>query len=189
LTASPGRPGDGRSDEARRRGGLPAGVLKVALVVCLALLLIAPTTGAWDGNGRAEAAWAELQVGLKSWRTPDGGRQQSFTDCGWCGRFVAHAYGATKVGFKDAKAMKTATLRAGSMRYGSVAHAPVGAIVFYDLSKHGHVGIHVGDGYVVHAGYGERVRRDYWNALENYAGWTYPPPAKWPGRSSLSNQE
>jgi hypothetical protein len=164
-------------------------VAVVAVAAAASVLLAAQKTAAWDGNGSAEAAWAELQVGLKAWRAPDGHRQQSYTDRGWCGRFVAHAYGAKKVGFRDARAMLKAAAKSGTLRDGSPAEAPLGALVFYDLSEHGHVGIHVGGGYVVHAGYAERVRRDYWAELDGYVGWSYPPPERWPGRSSVSTKE
>jgi hypothetical protein len=181
------------SGPPRTAVGRGARLLVLLLAVTLAaaglVLVSAEKTGAWDGNGSAEAAWAELQVGLKSWHAPGGGRQQSYTDRGWCGKFVAHAYGAKRVGFYDARALRAAAADAGTLRSGPVTSAPLGALVFYDLSEHGHVGIHVGGGYIVHAGYAERVRRDYWDWLDAYVGWSYPPPQKWPGRSSISTEE
>jgi hypothetical protein len=179
----------GRLTWAKDRRRLPLLLVAVVLATSLFVLLAAQTTGAWDGNGSAEAAWAELQVGLRAWRAPDGHRQQSYTDRGWCGKFVAHAYGAEKVGFRDARAMQTAAVKRGTMRYTPATAAPLGALVFYDLSEHGHVGIHVGGGYVVHAGFAERVRLDYWDTLDGYVGWSYPPPRRWPGRSSVSARE
>jgi hypothetical protein len=172
---------------AWRRIALP--LLLIVVATALTGLLIAQETGAWDGNGTAEAAWAELHVGLKAWKTPNGEKQRSYTDRGWCGRFVAHAYGAKKVGFRDARAMQEAAAKRGTLSSTPVTWAPTGALVFYDLSEHGHVGIHVGGGYVVHAGYDERVRMDYWDAIDAYVGWSYPPPARWPGRSSVSAKE
>lgn len=172
----------------RLRALLLAAALSAALAAGLALA-VTQTTGAWDGNGSAEAAWAELQVGLKAWHTPDGRHQRSYTDRGWCGRFVAHAYGADKVGFRNARAMLKVAEHDGTLERGALEHAPLGALVYFDLSEHGHVGIHVGGGYVVHAGYDVRVRRDYWTAIGGYVGWSYPPPARWPGRSSVSAKE
>jgi len=187
------RAGDARRPRrARRSLGLRELAVVVTVVVVAAVagvLLAAQKTAAWDGNGSAEAAWAELQVGLRAWRAPDGQRQQSYTDRGWCGKFVAHAYGAKKVGFRDARAMLKAAAKSGTLHDGSPAEAPLGALVFYHLSEHGHVGIHVGGGYVVHAGYAERVRRDHWATIDGYAGWSYPPPERWPGRSSISAKE
>ena len=188
----PSGPHAGDSRRARWSLGareLTVVVAVVAVAAVAGVLLAAQSTTAWDGNGSAEAAWAELQVGLKAWLTPDGHRQQSYTDRGWCGKFVAHAYGAEKVGFRDARAMLKAAAKSGTLRDGSPAEAPLGALVYYDLSEHGHVGIHVGGGYVVHAGYAERVRRDYWAALDGYIGWSYPPPERWPGRSNIAAQE
>jgi len=185
-----GRPQGEARQSARGAAGrrLTISLAVVALAAAL-VLAAAQSTGAWDGNGSAEAAWAEIHVGLKSWRAPDGHRQQSYTDRGWCGRFVAHAYGAKKVGFRNAKAMLKAAAKDGTLRGGSPEAAPLGALVYYDLSEHGHVGIHVGGGFVVHAGYGERVRRDYWALIDGYAGWSYPPPDRWPGRSNVSAKE
>ncbi len=189
-------PPSGRGTADSRRGRWSPGARELAVVVAVVVvaavagvLLAAQKTAAWDGNGSAEAAWAELQVGLKAWRAPDGHRQRSYTDRGWCGRFVAHAYGAERVGFHDARAMLEAAEAEGTLDCGALESAPQGALVYFDLSEHGHVGIHVGGGYVVHAGYDERVRRDYWTAIGGYVGWSYPPPERWPGRSSVSARE
>jgi hypothetical protein len=155
------------------------------LLACLALLLVwPPGTGASDGNGLAEARWAERQVGKVAWRAPGGGRQESITDVGWCLKFAAHAYGAKKVGYEDARSLLSAMERAGRVEHTPLDDAPEGALAFFDVSSYGHVGVHVGAGFVVHAGYEETVELDHYRSIERYVGWVYPVPATWPGRWS-----
>jgi hypothetical protein len=98
---------------------------------------------------------------------------------GWCGKFVAHAFGAPALGHATAwKAARAFGLRSGT--------PPPGSLVFFRPTSAvtaGHVGIALPDGKMVSAqSNGIRVASlstAYWRAL--YAGWA-PAPGSWPGR-------
>lgn len=98
---------------------------------------------------------------------------------GWCGKFVAHAFGAPALGYTTAwNAARAFGLRGGA--------PPPGSLVFFKATSAvpaGHVGIALPDGKMISAQsngiHVASLSLAYWKAL--YAGWA-PAPASWPGR-------
>lgn len=96
----------------------------------------------------------------------------------YCGRFAQHAYDLR--GKDSARVMYNELKRKGVVNNNS--NVPVGAFIFWDLSKHGHVGICSGNEKVIHTGLKETlreegVREDPISEIseKKYLGWAYPP--------------
>ncbi len=146
-----------------------------------------------DWRGAAACAWAQRQFeagiaghaascGLQSWSQ-------------WCARFVANAYGAPGAGADSANQLWK-KLQDQGRAHSREKPTKRGSLVFWTWKEQGHVGIWIGDGWVIHAGgtYAQPVRRD---KLENigklsvmregnseYLGWA-APPENWPGTTLL----
>lgn len=120
--------------------------------------------------------WARGQLGVwKTTLTPDG------MWSGWCERFVEIAYGTTGR-YPSAIADYNAQRAAG--RISTSMNPPAGALVFYNLSSYGHVGVSIGGGQVISTkgiNTWEPVRQHGVTDLSGYLGWSYAPMA-WPGR-------
>ena len=91
-----------------------------------------------DQNAIEAANWAKQRVGTEGWR--------------WgCANFVANTYDQQGAGYESAIDMANNLRKTKS----SPEQAPVGALLFWDKASangySGHVGIHVGDGFVIHA--------------------------------------
>ncbi len=133
-------------------------------------------------NPEGEIAWAKDHVGKTGWYTPGGEWQESIDNngIGWCARFVANAYMTEGAGgnAKDLKNYNGCIFHPGD----SYWNAPKGALLFFDLTEWGHVGLYIGDGKVIHAGYSDVVLESDVSDIGNYSGWGYPPPNTWEGR-------
>lgn len=110
------------------------------------------------------AEWALKRVGSDGWR--------------WgCLNFVANAYNQQEAGRYTAHILANELSIAGALIKESPNRAPVGALIFWYAYEGnlwaGHVGIHVGNGEVVHAGFG-LVRKDnmkgLWPGIIGFAG-------------------
>ena len=141
-----------------------------------------------------EVVWAEAMVGRDCWYSPKGCSNEGkcFDSSGWCARFVANAYRACYAGGHAIDLWTEA-----EKHLEPLTNAPVGAIACWDKTssnKHGHVGLHVGGGKVVHGGFSQ-VREDYYAKVDEvggayvgeYLGWFYPP-SRWPGRPDPSQK-
>ncbi|RLF38547.1 MAG: hypothetical protein DRN12_08245, partial [Thermoplasmata archaeon] len=147
-----------------------------------------------SSNTSGEVVWAEAMVGRDCWYSPKGCSNEGkcFDSSGWCARFVANAYRACYAGGHAIDLWTEA-----EKHLESLTNAPVGAIACWDKTssnKHGHVGLHVGGGKVVHGGFSQ-VREDYYAKVDEvggayvgeYLGWFYPP-SRWPGRPDPSQK-
>ncbi len=109
-------------------------------------------------------------------QTPDG------MWSGWCETAVEVAYN-TRGRYPSAIANYSAQAAAG--RIHTDGNPPAGALVFYNLSSFGHVGISIGGGQAISTqGLGDvalPVRQHGVTALGAYLGWSYAPDS-WPGR-------
>lgn len=109
----------------------------------------------------------------------------------YCMRFVRTAYG-TPAQYEKAIDMYEALHAKGLVR--SDSDIPAGALVFWYWSNFGHIGIHAGDGKVIHTGVNAKLKKkgirespleDITEVLNpfsiseerktSYLGWTYPP--------------
>lgn len=94
----------------------------------------------------------------------------------WCLRFVANAFNRPFAGYANPVAM----VRAAGVRSGA---PPVGSLVMFGATprnRHGHIGISLGGGLMVHAV--RTVRVDAVRSYGPYLGWQFAP-STWPGRT------
>lgn len=144
-----------------------------------------------DGYPKCGAAAPKPSVSKKAQRAADWARARiSDTETnltpdrmwsGWCELFAEVAYG-TRGRYPSARDNYKAQRAAGRIR--TTGTPPVGALVFYDLTEYGHVGISLGDGYVVSTqGYNtpKKVARHTVKGMGGYLGWS-EAPTSWPGR-------
>lgn len=146
-------------------------------------------------SGAIEWAYAEIKAG-SVWIGSDG--------IGRCLNFVACAFHQNKnswAGYTDVMQMVQA-LRSGNKLYGQRdlgwTEAPRGALIFFgptQHNRHGHVGIHLGDGSIIHAfGKVKTIKiieapslKDKGNLVVGpYIGWSYPPESWRPAAYSDS---
>lgn len=122
------------------------------------------------------AAWAQSQLGVSSTPlTPDG------MWSGWCELFAEIAYGTRG---QYASAITDYNTQKSAGRIHTDTNPPAGALVFYNLSSYGHVGISIGSGQVISTkglNSGEPVRQHGVTELSSYLGWSYAPSG-WAGR-------
>ncbi|MCL0075035.1 pesticin C-terminus-like muramidase, partial [Thermodesulfovibrionales bacterium] len=128
-------------------------------------------------HAKKAAQWAIDRVGTEGWRF-------------FCLNFVANAYDQTASGRSSANILANELANANLLKKYSLYNAPVGALVFWYAcpranENFGHVGIYVGDGYVVHAA-GKYVQKDNMAGRQPrercehagnapYRGWAHAP--------------
>jgi len=91
----------------------------------------------------------------------------------WCLHFVGHCYLNNHAGDESAI---DAWNRDGDDKYGpqmTDPNPPRGALVFFDSTEYGHVGLSVGDGTMWHA-FRDGVRHDAISSYSTYLGWRWP---------------
>ncbi len=154
----------------------------LAALLCLVMMLalvpsIATTSAATVSSKTAEEVVAFLEEDMK-YHSKDYGANQ-------CLKYISDVYG--KMGFDTrynlGSAIKYWSILKdeGKAHYDSLANVPVGADVFFDFPTYGHVGIYVGDGYIIHnrtlssGDYGVIKQKvsdnDYY--MNNYLGWAW----------------
>lgn len=96
----------------------------------------------------------------------------------YCARFAQHAFGV--VGAGDAIVMYRALAQEGVISQSN--DIPRGALVFWDYTQWGHVGLCLGNGKIIHTGVNsnliaEGIKEDLISEITNklfYLGWAYP---------------
>ena len=98
----------------------------------------------------------------------------------WCARFVQNAFGIRQQRQGSAIGIYHKLKQQGLVKKSN--NVPEGALVFWDLTKYGHVGICSGNGNVIHTGTkerlkGEGIREDLISEISNktYLGWAHVP--------------
>lgn len=110
----------------------------------------------------------------------------------YCMRFVRTAFGAPSGEYPKAEDMYLSLKKANTISTDS--NIPIGALIFWHWSIYGHIGIHVGDGKVIHTGVNPSLKKKgiresplgditevlnrynhYQKPQTSYLGWTYPP--------------
>lgn len=121
-------------------------------------------------------SWAKSQVGIS---TTDLTEDHMWS--GWCELFTEIAYGTRG---KYLRAIDDYNAQKSAGRIHTDTNPPAGALVFYNLSAYGHVGISIGSGRVISTQGMDTplpVREHGVTELTSYLGWAYAP-SDWPGR-------
>ncbi|NIK57497.1 CHAP domain-containing protein [Kribbella shirazensis] len=91
---------------------------------------------------------------------------------GYCEKAVENAYGKTGV-YASAIANWNAAVRRGAAHRGDL-NPPKGALVFWNISQYGHVGLATGDGYFWATSVNGRIGKAKLPYFSNYLGWAQP---------------
>ena len=91
---------------------------------------------------------------------------------GYCEKAVENAYGRTGV-YASAKANWNDAVRRGAAHRGDL-NPPKGALVFWNISAYGHVGLATGDGNFWATSVNGRIGKARLPYFANYLGWAHP---------------
>lgn len=91
---------------------------------------------------------------------------------GYCEKAVENAYGRTGV-YASAIANWNDAVRRGAAHRGD-RNPPKGALVFWNISAYGHVGLATGDGYFWATSVNGRIGKAKLPYFSNYLGWAQP---------------
>jgi hypothetical protein len=91
---------------------------------------------------------------------------------GYCEKAVENAYGRTGI-YASAKANWNDAVRRGAAHRGDL-NPPRGALVFWNISAYGHVGLAVGDGTFWATSVNGRIGKARLPYFSSYLGWAWP---------------
>ena len=115
-------------------------------------------------------SWAEGRIG----ETYDSQCSQAWANM--CMHFCGHAYGQVPSNIYDANAGWNASEEVFGEKHTSndFSLIPKGALVFFNLTSNGHVGLAVGNGKMVHAWTSGVIKSDISGYSSYYRGWRWP---------------
>jgi len=123
-----------------------------------------------SSKAAAAIAWGEQLVDTGAYSDPNG----------LCLQFVEDAYNAP---YPRPYGTAINAWRNLDQHYDNWTAAPIGALLFWNMGRYGHVALYLGDGQILEAWLTVGVRKiSVADANHsNYLGWTYPPDT-WRGR-------
>ena len=115
--------------------------------------------------------WAKNKIG------PAEGQYYNKNGQTYCLRFVGDTYRDETSNSNNPIRHKNAKLAADALNLKDTLYAPPrGAYVFYEHKDDGHVGLSIGDGWIIHVP-GKNVKKEKYDQIGfgSYIGWAYPP--------------